>query len=71
MPAEVIEFDGGKIIVDIDENRVKVEFDERQSDEMTAKLKGRGFHWSPSNQCWQRLRTKDALWAAKRIAIAE
>ncbi|MDR1246098.1 MAG: DUF3560 domain-containing protein [Clostridiales Family XIII bacterium] len=67
MPAGEISFDGGKIIVDIDENRVKICFDERQGDEKTAVLKGRGFKWSRNNQCWQRLRTKNALWAAKRI----
>jgi hypothetical protein len=67
MPAETIAFDGGEIEVDLDDNRVKIRFDERQSDEVTAKLKSRGFKWSRNNQCWQRLRTKGALHAARRI----
>jgi hypothetical protein len=67
MPAAVIPFDGGKIEVDIEENRVKITFEERQSDEVTAKLKTRGFKWSRTNRCWQRLRTKHALWAAREI----
>jgi ATP-dependent DNA ligase len=71
MPEETIEFDGGRIIVDIDENRVKIEFDERQSDEMTAELKSNGFKWSRNNGCWQRLRTKNALRAARRVCGAE
>jgi hypothetical protein len=67
MPAEIIVFDGGEIEVDLDENRVKIRFDKRQSDEMTDRLKSRGFKWSHNNQCWQRLRNKSALWAAKWI----
>jgi hypothetical protein len=67
MPAETIAFDGGEIEVDLDDNRVKIRFDKRQSDEVTANLKSRGFKWSRNNQCWQRLRTNAALRAAKNI----
>ncbi|MDR1621184.1 MAG: DUF3560 domain-containing protein [Synergistaceae bacterium] len=67
MPAEIIRFDGGEIDVDIADNRVKVRFDKRQDEETTTKLKSSGFKWSRSNQCWQRLRTKNALYAARRI----
>jgi hypothetical protein len=69
MPAEIITFEGGEIEVDLDENRVKIRFDERQSVEITDKLKRRGFKWSRNNQCWQRLRNKSALYAAKAICI--
>lgn len=67
MPAETIKFDGGEIISDIDTNRVKIVFDERQGDEVLEKLHRYGFHWARSEQAWQRLRNQNALCAAKRI----
>ncbi|GHV36839.1 hypothetical protein FACS18949_16670 [Clostridia bacterium] len=42
MPEQEIPFDGGTITVDLEENRVKIEFDVRQSDEITEKLKATG-----------------------------
>jgi hypothetical protein len=67
MSAETIKFDGGEIISDVETNRVKIVFDERQSDNVVEKLKHSGFHWSPTEKAWQRLRTVDAMYAAKRI----
>jgi len=67
MPAEIIDFDGGEIISDVDDNRVKIVFDERPNEEMIKKLKSWGFKWAPSEQAWQRLRNFNALCAAKRI----
>jgi hypothetical protein len=71
MPAETIAFDGGEIKVDLDDNRVKIRFDARQSDEVAMNLKNKGFKWSGLNQCWQRLRTEDALRVARRICGIE
>lgn len=71
MPAEIICFGGGEIEVDIDENRVKIRFDERTADEMSNRLRKSGFNWSPLNKCWQRLRSYDALYYAKKICGIE
>lgn len=60
MPYEVIEFEGGEIEVDPVTNRVIIRYDQRQSDEITDKLKSRGFKWSPSSEGWQRIRTVSA-----------
>lgn len=67
MPAEIIQFDGGEIISDAETNRIKIVFDERQSDEVTEMLKRNGFHWARSEGAWQRLRNQNALFAAKKI----
>jgi len=67
MPAETIQFDGGEIISDVETNRIKIVFDERQSDDVTEKLKRNGFHWARSEGAWQRLRNQNALYAAKKI----
>lgn len=61
MPAEIIAFDGGEIESDPETNRVIIRFDERQSVEVTDRLKSRGFRWSPTNKGWQRLRNMLAL----------
>lgn len=67
MPEETIEFDGGEIISDAGLNRIQIRYDERQSAEVTDSLKSNGFHWSPSEMAWQRLRSPGALRAAKTI----
>jgi len=67
MPEENIKFDGGELISSIELNRVQLKFDNRQSEEITKLLKMYGFHWSPSNGAWQRLRSFTALRYAKKI----
>lgn len=64
MPAEIINFDCGEIESDPETNRVIIRFGERQSEEVTRKLKSNGFRWSPTNKGWQRLRNMSALRAA-------
>lgn len=64
LPTRVIEFEGGNFQCDPDINRVIIRFDERQSDEVTQKLKKRGFKWSPTNKGWQRLRNLNGFLAA-------
>lgn len=64
LPTRVIEFEGGNFQCNPDINRVIIRFDERQSDEVTQKLKKRGFKWSPTNKGWQRLRNLNGFLAA-------
>jgi hypothetical protein len=67
MPDEVIKFNNGEIHSDPETNRIIIRYNERQTGEVTSKLKRYGFKWSPTAQGWQRLRNPNALYAAKRI----
>jgi len=60
-------FDGGEVVVNTDENRLQVLFDEKPDDAMRQELKRSGFRWAPSQGAWQRQLTDNALYAAKRI----
>lgn len=61
------EFEGGKVHLDYDENRIRIAHDSKPSADVIAKLKSRGFRWSPSNKAWQRQLTTDAKYAASDI----
>lgn len=71
MPAELIEFDSGEIESDLETNRIIIRYDERQPEEITEKLKGNGFHWSPTEHAWLRLRSRAALRMACAICGVE
>jgi hypothetical protein len=66
-PAEGWEFDGGRVQINTEVNRLQVIFDEKPDEETRAALKGEGFRWAPSQSAWQRQYTANALRAAKRI----
>lgn len=63
-----IEFDGGKIVDNVEDNRVQIFHDEKPSEEVREKLKRGGFRWARSVGAWQRKRSKQAMWAAQNIA---
>lgn len=65
------EFEGGRLVDSVEENRVQVFFDEKPEAEIRTQLKGRGFHWSPRSGAWQRMRGGWALVDAKRIVGLE
>jgi len=60
------EFEGGRIIRNLEQNRLQVEFDGIPEKEIREALKAEGFHWSPKNQVWQRQLTDNAERAARR-----
>ena len=60
-------FDGGEVVINTEENRLQVLFDEKPGEEMRRELKGRGFRWAPTQGAWQRQLTDNALYAAKQI----
>jgi hypothetical protein len=64
MVQQTIPFCGGRIIVDIAGNKIKIEFDEKPSDELTDKLTFRGFRKSRKGKYWFRMRNLQSLWAA-------
>lgn len=60
------EFPGGRIIRNLELNRLQIEFDGIPDAETRETLKAEGFRWSPKNQTWQRQLTDNALRAARR-----
>jgi len=60
-------FEGGEVVMNTEENRLQVLFDEKPDDAMRQELKSRGFRWAPSQGAWQRQLTDNALYAAKQI----
>lgn len=64
-----IEFNGGTIVENTDINRVQIIFDSKPDQEIIDKLKSNGFHWSPSEKAWQRMRGIRVLDIAKAIVI--
>ena len=62
------EFDGGRVEANAEKNRLQVFFDAIPPEEVRKELKGRGFKWARSEGAWQRQLTKNAIYAASRIA---
>ena len=62
------EFNGGRIVRNVEQNRLQILFDGKPDDETRAALKSNGFRWSPKNQAWQRQLTANAERAA-RLAL--
>jgi multidrug efflux pump subunit AcrB len=51
----------------VEDNRVMVYFPGKPDQEMIHKLKGRGFRWSPTNECWQAYRNNRTYWNIKQL----
>ena len=60
-------FDGGQVVVNTEENRVQLIYDEKPDADTRAKLKANGFRWAPSQGAWQRQLTDNAMRAARRL----
>lgn len=58
------QFPGGRVEDHAADCRVRIYHDEKPAAEVIAKLKGHGFHWSPTVGAWQRLRNNAARHAA-------
>lgn len=62
-----LEFDGGKLFLNMEQNRLQILFDEIPADDLRAALKSHGFKWSRKNEAWQRQLTRNAVYDAKHI----
>jgi hypothetical protein len=58
------EFDGGKVVDSLEDNRIQIFYDSKPNSATIAKLKSNGFKWAPSIEAWQRQRTGNARYAA-------
>jgi hypothetical protein len=61
------EINGVRVINNVEDNRLQIFFDCKPPAEIRAKLKSRGFRWSPRNKAWQRKLSSSAESAAKSI----
>ncbi|MDR1399420.1 MAG: DUF3560 domain-containing protein [Treponema sp.] len=64
---EEFSFSVGKLLVNIESNRVQFFFDESPAEKIRALLKSHGFRWAPSKGAWQRQRTLNAISTAKSL----
>ncbi len=62
-----IEFEGGKVILNRDVNRLQVLFDEKPDENIRNILKNYSFKWARSQGVWQRLYNKNGIRAVKWI----
>lgn len=69
-PSVTVAFPGGRMEDNAEDCRVRIYHDEKPGPEVIQKLKANGFHWSPTNRAWQRLRNDSARWAATRVTGA-
>lgn len=61
------EFDGGKVEMNVDDDRLQIFYDSKPDEATRQKLKSHGFKWAPSQGAWQRILTKNAVYAAKQV----
>lgn len=60
-------FSGGNVVLDKEDNRLRVLFDSKPDESTRTRLKSNGFRWSPKAGAWQRQLTDNAIRAAKQI----
>lgn len=57
-----------KLVDNVEENRMQIFFPGKPAEPVREELKSRGFHWTPSQGCWQRQRSNAATYYATKIA---
>lgn len=62
-----IEINGVRIVENYDLDRLQMFFDGKPDNETISKLKHNAFKWSPSNGCWQRQLTNNAIYGMRRV----
>ena len=60
-------FNGVEVINNVELERLQLKFEGKPAPEVITALKKSGWRWSPSNGCWQRQNTNNALYSAKQI----
>lgn len=63
-------FEGGRMVIDYNIDRIQIMFDTRPTSEELAVWKAKGlnsFNWSPSTGAWQRKITANALYSVKSM----
>jgi len=65
--ADTFTFDGGRIEINREADRVQIIHNEKPDSSVIAKLKSNGWRWSPSFGAWQRKLTQQAIYDAKHL----
>lgn len=60
-------FNGGKVVMNREENRVQIIFDGKPDADVRAALKQNGFRWAPSQGAWQRMLNQNGICAARQV----
>ena len=60
-------FEGGKVVMNVEENRVQILFDGKPEEEIRSELKRSGFRWSPRQKAWQRQLNQNGIYAARQV----
>lgn len=58
-----VDFEGGHLLMNYEADRIQIFNDKKPSAEVIAKYKSCGLKWSPSNMCWQRKITGNAIFS--------
>lgn len=58
---------GGKVELCAADERIRIYFNSKPSEEERTRIKAAAFKWSPSNGCWQRQLTSNAKYATERL----
>jgi hypothetical protein len=61
------QINGVKVLENIQADRIQLFFDGKPKTEVISDLKHNAFKWSPSNMCWQRQLTQNAIWVTKSL----
>lgn len=65
------EFDGGRVEMNTEYNRIQIFFDGKPDEEIRCELKGHGFRWAPSVKAWQRQINGNGLFALKQLKCVQ
>lgn len=65
--SEEIEINGVRVVKNFQADRIQLHFDGKPDYSTISALKHAAFKWSPSNGCWQRQLTNNAICAAERL----
>lgn len=60
-------FDGGKVVLNHQQERVQIFYDQKPTADVCEQLKRRGFKWSYTNEAWQRMITNATFYDVQTI----
>jgi hypothetical protein len=66
---EVVRDGGIRIVQNIEADRIQIFYPDKPDYETREKLKKNAFKWSPTNECWQRQLTNNAINALKELGL--
>ena len=61
-------FSGGSVVMNMEDNRIQIFFDEKPEGDIRQELKSNGFKWAPSKNAWQRQLNENGIRALRYIA---